>query len=181
MESYSSEQGSKMAAVLEAVVKQLTDSGIIAQGHLENFIPPKANPASAEELVAQLVKENHLTKFQAAQVAAGKAKSLILGEYTLLDKIGAGGMGQVFKALHRRMERTVAIKVLPPTMTNDAAALARFQREVIAAAKLSHPNIVHANDAGQAGPVHFLVMEYVEGQDLSQLVKKQGPFQSSKR
>ncbi len=134
---------------------KLTDSGIIAQGHLENFIPPKANPASAEELVAQLVKENHLTKFQAAQVAAGKAKSLILGEYTLLDKIGAGGMGQVFKALHRRMERTVAIKVLPPTMTNDAAALARFQREVIAAAKLSHPNIVHANDAGQAGRSTF--------------------------
>ncbi len=63
-----------MAAVLESVVKQLTDSGIIAQGHLENFIPPKANPASVEELVAQLVKENHLTKFQAAQVAAGKSE-----------------------------------------------------------------------------------------------------------
>jgi formylglycine-generating enzyme required for sulfatase activity/serine/threonine protein kinase len=169
-----------MAAALETVVKQLADSSIIAPGHLENFVPPKAHPTSVEELIAELVKNNHLTKFQAAQVAAGKTKSLILGEYTILDKIGAGGMGQVFKALHRRMERTVAIKVLPPTMTKDAAAVARFQREVVAAAKLSHPNIVHANDAGQSNGVHFLVMEYVEGKDLSALVKKNGPFSVAK-
>ena len=70
----------------------------------------------------ELVKENHLTPFQAAQVKAGKAKALILGDYTILDKIGAGGMGQVFKAVHRRMDRLVAIKMLPPAMTKDAAA-----------------------------------------------------------
>ena len=105
-----------MAVALETVVKQLEDSGIVAQGKLENFIPPKAAPKDADELVAQLVKEHHLTKFQAAQVAAGKSKSLILGGYTIQDRIGAGGMGQVFKALHRRMDRTVAIKMLPPTM-----------------------------------------------------------------
>jgi formylglycine-generating enzyme required for sulfatase activity/serine/threonine protein kinase len=169
-----------MAAALETIVKQLADSSIIAPGHLENFVPPKAHPTSVEELVAELVRNNHLTKFQAAQVAAGKTKSLILGEYTILDKIGAGGMGQVFKALHRRMERTVAIKVLPPTMTKDAAALARFQREVVAAAKLHHTNIVTAYDAGQANGIHFLVMEYVEGSDLSQLVKKNGPFPVAK-
>ena len=81
-------------------------------------------------------------------------------------------MGQVFKALHRRMERVVAIKMLPPAMTKDAAAAARFQREVVAAAKLCHPNIVSAYDADQANGVHFLVMEYVEGKDLSAMVKK---------
>ncbi|QDU31402.1 Serine/threonine-protein kinase PknB [Anatilimnocola aggregata] len=169
-----------MAVALETVVKQLEDSGIVAQGKLENFIPPKAAPKDAHELVAQLVKEHHLTKFQAAQVAAGKSKSLILGEYTILDRIGAGGMGQVLKALHRRMDRTVAIKMLPSATMKDAAAIARFEREVRAAAKLSHPNIVAAHDAGQANGVHFLVMEYVEGQDLSALVKKNGAFPVAK-
>jgi len=169
-----------MAVALETVVKQLADSGIISQGQLENFVPPKAHPTSVEALVAELVKNNHLTKFQAAQVAAGKAKSLILGGYTILDKIGAGGMGQVYKALHRKMERLVAIKMLPPTMMKDAAAAARFQREVVAAAKLSHPNIVAAHDAAEANGVHFLVMEYVEGKDLSAMVKKDGPFPVAK-
>ena len=84
-----------MAAPLESIVKQLADSGIIAPGKLENFVPPKAHPKSADELVAELVKNHHLTQFQATQVKAGKAKALIMGEYTILDKIGAGGMGQV--------------------------------------------------------------------------------------
>ena len=89
-------------------------------------------------------------------------------------------MGQVFKAEHRRMERIVAIKMLPAAMTKDAAAVARFQREVEAAAKLSHPNIVAAHDADEANGVHFLVMEYVEGRDLSALVKKNGPLPVAK-
>ena len=146
-------------------------------GKLENFIPPKANPKSVEELVRELVKQNHLTKFQAQQVAVGKAKALILGGYTILDKIGAGGMGQVFKAQHRRMDRIVAIKMLPAAMMKDAAAVARFEREVRAAAKLEHHNIVTAHDADQANGVHFLVMQYVEGSDLSALVKKHGPLE----
>ncbi len=165
-----------MSAPLETVVKQLQDSGIVAAGKLENFVPPKAHPKDVKELVADLVKEKHLTRFQAVQVAAGKAKSLLLGGYTILDKIGAGGMGQVFKALHRRMDRTVAIKMLPSAMTKDAAALARFEREVRAAAKLTHTNIVAAHDADVANGVHFLVMEFVEGQDLSALVKTNGPI-----
>ncbi len=110
----------------------------------------------------------------------GRAKSLILGNYTILDKIGAGGMGQVFKAEHRRMHRMVAIKMLPKAVVGDAVAAARFQREVEAAAKLRHPNIVAAYDADEANGVHFLVMEYVEGSDLSALVKKNGPFSVSK-
>ena len=73
----------------------------------------------------------------------------MLGDYILLDKIGAGGMGQVFKAEHRRMKRLVAIKLLPAAMTKDEAAVKRFQREVEAAAKLSHPNIVQAYDADE--------------------------------
>jgi len=169
-----------MALDVATVVKQLTDSGIVAPGKLENFVPPKAPPQSVDELVAELVKSENLTPLQAAQVKAGKAKALVLGNYTILDRIGAGGMGQVFKAHHRRMDRTVAIKMLPPAMTKDAAALARFQREVKAAAKLFHPNIVPALDADQAGAVHFLVMEYVAGKDLSALVKNDGPLPVAK-
>ena len=169
-----------MAADLPTVVKQLTESGIIAPGKLENFIPPKADPKTVEELVQELVKSENLTAFQGQQVKAGRAKSLILGAYTILDKIGAGGMGQVFKAQHRKMKRLVAIKMLPPAMTKDAAAVARFQREVEAAAKLRHPNIVAADDAAEANGVHFLVMEYVEGKDLSAMVKKNGPFPVNK-
>jgi len=83
---------------LETIVKQLTESSIIAPGKLEHFVPPKAQPKDAESLIAELVKQNHLTQFQAQQIKAGKSKALILGSYTILDKIGAGGMGQVFKA-----------------------------------------------------------------------------------
>jgi serine/threonine protein kinase len=169
-----------MAVALETVLKQLEDSGIVAPGKLENFVPPKAHPKSVEELVRELVRQKQLTRFQAIEVAKGRAKSLILGGYTLLDKIGAGGMGQVFKAEHRRMKRIVAIKTLPARTMKDAAAVARFQREVEAAGKLRHPNIVAADDADEAGGVHFLVMEYVEGTDLSALVKKHGPLPPAK-
>ena len=82
-----------IAIALEIVVKQLEDSGIVAPGKLENFVPPKASPKDAEALLRQLYKQNLLTKFQAQQFAAGRAKSLILGGYTILDKIGAGGRG----------------------------------------------------------------------------------------
>ncbi|HEX4130053.1 MAG TPA: protein kinase [Pirellulales bacterium] len=165
-----------MAAALEQVVKQLADSGIISAGKLENFVPPKANPKDAEELVRELIKQNVLTKFQAQHVLQNKAKALFLGNYTLLDRIGAGGMGQVFKAEHRRMKRLVAIKMLPSAVTKDPAAVARFQREVEAAARLRHPNIVAADDADEANGLHFLVMEYVDGKDLSALVKRDGPM-----
>jgi serine/threonine protein kinase/Leucine-rich repeat (LRR) protein len=169
-----------MAIGLKEVVKQLTESSIIAQGKLDKFIPPQATPKDAEELAKELVKAGDLTEFQAQHILQGKTKALILGNYTILDKIGAGGMGQVFKAQHRRMQRVVAIKMLPPATTKDPMALARFQREVVAAAKLSHTNIVAAHDADEANGAHFLVMEYVEGKDLSALVKKNGPFPVSK-
>jgi serine/threonine-protein kinase len=165
-----------MAVPLEKFVKQLEDSGILTGDTLKDFLPPRSEPKSAEELALELVRKKKLTKFQAEEVAKGKGKALTLGNYVLMEKIGAGGMGQVFKAEHRRMHRSVAIKVLPPNMMKDAAAIARFEREVTAAAKLRHPNIVAADDADCANGVHFLVMELVEGSDLSVLVKKNGPF-----
>lgn len=165
-----------MAVPLEKFVQQLEDSGVLAGDTLKDFIPPKASPKTAEELALELVRQKKLTKFQAEEVSKGKGKSLVLGNYVLMEKIGAGGMGQVFKARHRRMDRLVAVKLLPTAATRDAAAIARFEREVKAAAKLRHPNIIAADDADQANGVHFLVMELVEGSDLSAVVKKDGPI-----
>lgn len=165
-----------MSVPLDQFVKHLEDSGIIAGDALKDFLPPKATPKDAEELAKELVRQKKLTRFQAELLWQGKGKSLVLGNYVLMEKIGQGGMGAVYKAEHRRMKRVVAIKMLPTTMMKNAGAAARFQREVEAAAKLRHPNIVAADDADEANGIHFLVMEYVEGADLSALVKKNGPF-----
>jgi serine/threonine protein kinase len=169
-----------MAVAMEQFVKYIEDSGNLAGDTIKDFVPPKATPKDAEELARELVRYKKLTNFQAEQIYRGKGKSLVLGNYVLMEKIGAGGMGQVFKARHRRMDRLVAVKLLPPAMTKDKAAIARFEQEVKAAAKISHPNIVTAYDADQANGVHFLVMELVEGSDLAALVKMNGPFSVEK-
>ena len=158
-----------MAISLEKFVQQLDESGVLAGNTLTDFLPPKASPKDAEDLARELVRHKKLTKFQAEELYRGKGKSLTLGNYLLIEKIGAGGMGQVFKAEHRRMHRMVAIKLLPAAMTRDKAAIARFEREVTAAARLRHPNIIAADDADQANGIHFLVMELVDGSDLSAL------------
>jgi serine/threonine protein kinase len=96
--------------------------------------------------------------------------------YRVLRLLGTGGMGAVFKAEHRLMERVVALKVILGALVENATSLQRFQQEVKAAAKLAHPNIVTAYDADQAGDLHFLVMEFVEGMSLAQLLDKKGPL-----
>ncbi len=170
----------KQLVPLGQFIKHLEDSGILSGDTIKDFISPKATPKDAEELARELVRKKKLTKFQAEKVYRGQGKSLTLGNYVLLEKIGAGGMGQVFKARHRRMDRLVAVKLLPAAMTKNTAAISRFEREVKAAAKLRHMNIVAADDADQADGVHFLVMELVEGSDLSALVKEEGPFSVEK-
>ena len=96
--------------------------------------------------------------------------------YRVVRLLGAGGMGAVYEAEHRVMQRLVALKVIKRAYTASAAALERFRREVRAAARLSHPNIVTTYDAEDAGETHFLVMEYVEGVSLGRLVKEGGPL-----
>ena len=100
-----------------------------------------------------------------------------LGEYRLLRKLGEGGMGTVYKAVHARLDRTVAIKVLPKDRMKSEQAIARFQHEMKAVGQLVHPHIVQATDAGEAGGVLFLVMEFIDGVDLSELVRRSGPLQ----
>ena len=106
----------------------------------------------------------------------GLAEGSVFGNYVLHEQIGCGGMGRVFRASHRRMNRDVAIKVLSPTLVTSDEARQRFQREVEAAAKLTHPNIVAAYDADEAGGHVFLAMELVDGKNLDTLIKHGGPF-----
>ncbi|MCS7468596.1 protein kinase [Stieleria sp. ICT_E10.1] len=94
--------------------------------------------------------------------------------YEIVRLIGKGGMGDVYEARHRMMERTVALKVIKQELMRKPEAVDRFHREVKAAAQLAHPNVVTAYDAEQAGDIHFMVMEFVAGVDLSQMVNDRG-------
>ena len=96
--------------------------------------------------------------------------------YRIVELIGRGGMGTVYRAEHRLMQRIVALKVINPKLVASKTAVERFRREVQAAARLDHPNIVTAYDAEQAGNVHFLVMEYANGIDLQKVLEQRGPL-----
>jgi formylglycine-generating enzyme required for sulfatase activity/serine/threonine protein kinase len=169
-----------MAVVsLEQFSKQLTDSALLTTEDVSSILtslPSDQQPQDGEQFARELVRQKKLTKFQAEQIYLGKGKSLVMGNYTILDKLGQGGMGMVLKAEHKRLKRLVAIKVMSPAALKTPDALKRFHREVEAAAKLRHTNVVATDDADEAKGTHFLVMEYVEGSDLSALVKKKGPM-----
>jgi eukaryotic-like serine/threonine-protein kinase len=119
-----------------------------------------------------LVTRQALTRFQAEQLLAGRRK-LTLGQYRILDELGRGGMGQVFRAQHVMMGRTVAIKVLPKAKSTSEAEAA-FQREIRMLSRLDHDNLVRALDAGHDGKVYYMVTELVPGLDLRQQVLKYG-------
>lgn len=111
---------------------------------------------------------------QSGDAPLGEHAAARIGEYILHEPIGQGAMGNVYRAVHARLNRTVAIKVLAWHRLADADAAARFRREMRMVGKLSHPNIVAATDAGEAGRASYLAMEYVEGIDLARLLKRQG-------
>jgi tRNA A-37 threonylcarbamoyl transferase component Bud32 len=98
------------------------------------------------------------------------------GRYRVLRELGRGGMGVVYQARHTVMDRQVVIKVISKALLDNPDALERFRREVQAAARLAHPNIVTAYDAEQAGDLHYLVMEFVPGQSLAEVLQKKGPL-----
>ncbi|MCA9067634.1 MAG: serine/threonine protein kinase, partial [Planctomycetaceae bacterium] len=130
----------------------------------------------ATEFAKWLIQREKLTKLQCQLILRGKAKSLRLESYVVVDQIGAGGMGEVYKAYHQKLKREVAIKVLPVQLISNEQAIRRFHREAQAAARLSHPNIVMTHDAGETRGIHYLVMEYVDGVELASLVKTTGPM-----
>ena len=129
---------------------------------------------SSESLAKAFVEEELLTEWQAEKLLAGKHRGFMLGKYKLLGQLGKGGMSTVYLAEHILMRARRAIKVLPRNRVKDATYLKRFELEARAAAKLDDPNIVRTYDIDNEGDTHYIVMEYVEGRDLHQLVKKIG-------
>jgi serine/threonine-protein kinase len=133
-----------------------------------------------DSFVGRLQQACHLSEAFAAD--AGPPADAVPPEltrhprYRAIRLLGQGGMGAVYLAEHRRMKRVVALKVINPKLLSHPGALARFQQEVRAAAQLDHPNIVAAHDADQADGLHFLVMEYVEGQNLADYLAEKGPL-----
>jgi serine/threonine protein kinase len=133
-------------------------------------------PPDPREAADEMVRDGLLTNFQAEQFLQGKWRGFTIGKYKLLERVGVGGMGQVFLAEHMFMKRRVAVKVLPPAKAEHPAALGRFYREARAAGSLEHPNVVRTHDIDQDGDLHFIVMEYVDGPNLLEVVKKFGPL-----
>jgi len=138
-------------------------------------------------LARELLQRGWLTPYQVNQLFLGRAAELVLGSYLILERLGEGGTGQVFKARHLRMNRVVALKLLRKELLADAEVVQRFYREVRVISQLAHPNVVRGLDAGPftspapfqgEGEVkgHLLAMEYVEGTDLARLVKQEGPL-----
>jgi len=168
-----------MPVALETFLSQLSSSGIVPEEKLKVVVSKKASFADCEALARDMIKSRLLTKYQAEQILGGRGKSLTMGKYQILEKIGAGGMGQVFKAFHCSTERIVAIKVILGKGKIDPEVVKRFEREVKAAAKLVHSNIITVFDADQADGRIFMVMEYIKGDDLGELLRKKGQLSVS--
>jgi WD40 repeat protein/serine/threonine protein kinase len=109
---------------------------------------------------------------QAADGDKGVSTETVVGEYRILEPIGRGGMGAVFKAVHRKLDRVVALKILPLHHLDTGQSLNRFQKEMRAIGKLDHPNLVRATDAGHVRGVHYLAMDFVDGCDMHRLLSQ---------
>jgi serine/threonine protein kinase len=168
-----------MSDTLEDFARRLSDSGLMPATALHSYLdglPPTEQPQSAEELSRRLVDGGVLTEYQVETLSSDGADPLLLGDYEILEEVGSGGMGVVYRARHRRMKRVVALKMLPASVCEDELAVKRFMREVEVAAQLNHRNIVAALDAREEQGTHYLVMEFVEGRDLATLVQQEGPL-----
>ena len=161
-----------MAESAHKVLHELTAAGLLSSDHATKY--GEEIDTGTDALLSKLVGDGHITEYQAEKFKAGKASDIYFGDYVVIDKLGQGGMGTVLLAKHRRMDRQVAIKVLPVTVLESKDAVARFYQEVKVAAQLTHPSIVHAYDAGEHHGFHYLVMEYVPGHDLAQVLAQLG-------
>ena len=152
----------------------LRQSGLLREEQLAFIEREYADIPRGRALARLLVEQEMLTRFQAERLLVGKTAGFILGQYRILEQIGRGGMGRVYKAEHRTMRRVVALKVLAPDLLKTERAVDMFLREVPAIAQLQHPNIVTAYDANEVNGRYYLVLEFVDGPNLDQLVRNEG-------
>jgi serine/threonine protein kinase len=142
--------------------------------YLQNLQAEAPLPARPKELAGRMLKDGLLTQFQARQLLIGKWRGFMFGKFKVLEQLGTGGMSSVYLCEHLLMRRHVAVKVLPISKSQEDATVARFYREARAAAALNHPNIARAFDVDRDGQLHFIVMEYVDGSSLYDIVRKHG-------
>ncbi len=154
-------------------------SGLVDNNHLQSVLDDDkvgTSETDSKVVAERLINKGLLTRWQTDKLLEGRHKGFFLGKYKLLGLLGTGGMSSVYLAEHVLMHRRVAIKVLPQNRIADSSYLARFYREAHAAGRLEHPHVVRAYDIDSEGKTHFLVMEYVEGCDLQELIKRKGPL-----
>jgi eukaryotic-like serine/threonine-protein kinase len=167
---------------VDAFLDLVRRSGLVEKDRLVELVADLKHEAGGHSvsdttMVAdRLVQAELITRWQADRLLEGRYKGFFLGKYKLLGHLGTGGMSRVYLGEHVLMQRRVAIKVLPKDRVEDSSYLARFHREAQAAASLDHRNIVRAYDIDNMGDLHYIVMEYVEGRDLQQIVKERGPL-----
>ena len=165
------------AELTNLLMTALRESNVVepaAWAALTKFV--EENRPEPPALVREIRRRGVLTDFQIKEVSRGRGKELTLGPYTLLDLLGEGGMGRVFKAHHNRLGRDVALKVIRKEKLTKPTVVQRFHQEIRAAAQLSHPNVILAFDADEADGVHYYAMEYAEGMDLTKVVQGSGPI-----
>ena len=158
----------------QKVLNELTNAGLLSSNEVTKY--DDVIKVGVEALLQRLVDEKRITDYQARKFLAGESSDIYFGDYVVMEELGKGGMGTVLLAKHRRMDREVAIKVLPVTALESEDSVARFYQEMKVAAQLTHPNIVHAYDAGEHHGFHYLVMEYVRGHDLARVLDQLGPI-----
>jgi serine/threonine protein kinase len=161
------------------LVSVIRNSGILSDRQLSDLrarILSGDLPTSAPALAERLVDSRLLTEYQAKRLLANKSHGLTVGKYVILERIGSGSMGRVFKAHHQLMGRVVALKIIAPEILANERAIARFQREMRLVGRLDHPGVVRAFDADQINGVSYIVMEYVQGRSLGQIYKTEGVF-----
>jgi response regulator RpfG family c-di-GMP phosphodiesterase/serine/threonine protein kinase len=178
-----SRQATNGVPPLLTFMEHLADSRLIPTDDLDNFFRdrPGLREAGTLTLADALVAGGLLTPYQLKCILAGQTFGLVLGNYRIVDRIGAGGMGVVYKAEHVHLKRPVAIKVLYLEDEGNSVFLQRFKSEMQALAVLRHPNIVLAFDASEVQVpgnertvLRYLVMEYVQGKNLEQYVHDHG-------
>jgi eukaryotic-like serine/threonine-protein kinase len=164
-------------ATIDAFLEVLGKSGLVEAERLRLFLQHNSGLSSTpRKLAARLVAAGLLTQFQAEQLLLGKHRGYSIGKYRILERIGAGGHSTVYLGEHMVVKRRVAIKVLPMARSENPSALARFYREARATGALDHPNLVKAYDVDCDNGLHFLVMDYVDGSSLQQIVARFGPL-----
>ena len=166
---------------VEELVSFVRKSNLLDPAELDEYLAAHPGPFDGPAAIwPQMRTDGLLGAFHVEQLLRGKYRGFFLGKHKLIDRIGLGGMGQVFLAEHVNMRRRVAIKVLPPDRAQNEFSRERFLREARAAGQLDHPNLVRAFDVDSEGDVYFLVMEFVDGISFHELVARHGPLDATR-